>query len=109
MNRLRRFCLVSALLFLALAPPAVAQERKGPTENPDTSSYLRPPAEIERILRSDKNYATLEYMSPDGDHFLVPHINELSTLELMSRETYRLGELEIRPQTDRLWHLDTYG
>ena len=48
-------------------------------------------------------------MSPDGDHFLIPHINELSTLELMSRETYRLAELEIRPQTDRLWHLDTYG
>ena len=27
----------------------------------------------------------------------------------MSKETYRLAELELRPQTDRLWHLDTYG
>jgi dipeptidyl aminopeptidase/acylaminoacyl peptidase len=61
------------------------------------------------MLRSDKNYATLDYMSPDGDHFLVTHETELSTLELMSRETYRLAELELRPGTDRLWHLDTYG
>jgi len=109
MKSCRRLSFVSALLFLAMAPPAVAQEREGPTENPDASSYMRPPAEIERMLQSDKNYATLDYLSPDGDHFLIPHINELSTLELMARETYRLGELEVRPQTDRLWHLDTYG
>ena len=61
------------------------------------------------MLRSDKNYATLSYVSPDGNHFLIPHVNELSTLDLMSKETYRLGELELRPETDRLWHLDTYG
>jgi hypothetical protein len=109
MNRFLRFVFVSALLLLAFAPPTLAQEREGPTENPDASSYLRPPAEIERILQSDKNFATLSYMSPDGDHFLIPHINELSTLDLMARETFRLAELEIRPQTDRLWHLDTYG
>src|SRR5690606_7702217 len=42
-------------------------------------------------------------------YFLVPRWTELSTLELMSRPTYRLAELEIRPATDRLWHLDTYG
>jgi dipeptidyl aminopeptidase/acylaminoacyl peptidase len=109
MTRSHRLLLSAVLFSLALASPALAQRREGPTANPDTASYLRPPPEIERILQSDKNYATLEYMSPDGDHFLIPHINELSTLELMSRETYRLGELEIRPQTDRLWHLDTYG
>ena len=109
MNRSRRLGFVSALLFLTIALPAAAQEREGPTENPDASSYMRPPAEIERMLQSDKNYATLDYLSPDGDHFLIPHVNELSTLELMARETYRLGELEVRPETDRLWHLDTYG
>jgi dipeptidyl aminopeptidase/acylaminoacyl peptidase len=109
MNRFHRVSLVSAFLSMALALPAAGQEREGPTENPDTSTYLRPPPEIERILQSDKNYATLDYVSPDGDHFLIPHIDELSTLELMSEPTYRLGELELRPQTDRLWHLDTYG
>ncbi len=109
MNRFSRSFVSSALYVLICAAPAFAQERDVPTENPDASTYIRPPAEIERILKSDKNYATLSYMSPDGDHFLVPRINELSTLELMARETYRLAELEIRPQTDRLWHLDTYG
>jgi dipeptidyl aminopeptidase/acylaminoacyl peptidase len=109
MNRFLRLSLLSALLILALSAPSLAQEREGPTENPDAVSYERPPAEIERILQSDKNYATLNYISPDGDHFLIPHINELSTLDLMARKTYRLAELEIRPETDRLWHLDTYG
>lgn len=108
MKPIRRLLLVPLVALLAVAP-ADAQERTGPTENPDANTYVRPPAEIERMLLSDKNYATLEYMSPDGDHFLIPHINELSTLELMSKETYRLGELELRPETDRLWHLDTYG
>ena len=67
MHRSRRLSFVSALLFLTMAPPAIAQEREGPTENPDASSYMRPPAEIERMLKSDKNYATLDYLSPDGD------------------------------------------
>ena len=94
---------------LLLPLQASAQEREGPTENPDLPSYIQPPPEIARILQSDKNYATLDYMSPDGDHFLVTHETELSTLDLMSRPTYRLAELELRPATDRLWHLDTYG
>jgi len=110
----RRAALLSAfsllgLVGLATPNPLLAQERSGPVENPDTPSYIEPPAEIARMLQSDKNYATLEYVSPDGDHFLIPHVNELSTLELMSKTTYRLGELELRPDTDRLWHLDTYG
>ena len=115
MNTIRRTLplsvavLLSATAVVWAAPPTAAQEREGPTENPDAPSYVQPPAEIARMLRTDKNYATLDYMSPDGDHFLVPHETELSTLELMSKPTYRLGELELRPQTDRLWHLDTYG
>jgi hypothetical protein len=109
MKTIRRALTIAFLLSVGLAPAAFAQVRSGPTENLDASSYMQPPAEIARILQTDKNYATLDYMSPDGDHFLVAHVDELSTLDLMSRQTYRLGELEIRPRTDRLWHLDTYG
>lgn len=95
---------------LAVASPAAAQEApEAPAVNPDQDSYVLPPAEVRRILETDKNYAALEYMSPDGTHVLVPVVNELSTLELMSKPTYRLAELELRPATDRLWHLDTYG
>ena len=97
-------------VFLALvgAPPLLGQSSPLET-NPDLAQYATPPGDIERILRTDKNFAELSYISPNGDHFLVTHVNELSTLELMSKETYRLAELEIRPETDRLWHLDTYG
>jgi dipeptidyl aminopeptidase/acylaminoacyl peptidase len=71
--------------------------------------YILPDQTVQELFGTDKNFATLDYPSPDGDHFLVPLLTELSTLERMAEETYRLAELEIRPQTDRLWHLDTYG
>jgi len=98
--------LISAVLPSAAAPLAA---QATVTENPDHDGYVLPPEGVQRLFATDKNFATLNYMSPDGDHFLVVKINELSTLALMSRETYRLAELEIRPRTDRLWHLDTYG
>ncbi len=100
---------LASTVALATGPTALAAQEPAPTTNPDAASFILPPTAAQRILQSDKNFATLEYLSPDGDHFLVPHINELSTLDLMSRETYRLAELELRPRTDRLWHLDTYG
>ncbi len=109
MRLCRRSLVLLAGAVLCVSTPGFAQEREGPTENPDSPRYVQAPAEIARILQSDKNYATLNNMSPDGDHFLVPHETELSTLELMAKTTYRLGELELRPETDRLWHLDTYG
>jgi dipeptidyl aminopeptidase/acylaminoacyl peptidase len=71
--------------------------------------YILPDAAVQEAFDTDKNFATLDNPSPDGDHFLVPLVTELSTLEEMAKETYRLGMLEIRPHTDRLWHLDTYG
>jgi dipeptidyl aminopeptidase/acylaminoacyl peptidase len=103
--------LAVALLVLAVprASTLAAQDAATLTENPDHDRYVQPPASIRRIFETDKNYATLDNLSPDGDHFLVVDVDELSTLELMSRETYRLAEMEIRPGTDRLWHLDTYG
>ncbi|HKJ01744.1 MAG TPA: hypothetical protein VJ997_04795, partial [Longimicrobiales bacterium] len=113
---LRRFRLRCSFLGLALAVSAAlpasglqAQEAAAVSENPDHARYIQPPEAVRQLFATDKNFATLDYMSPDGDHFLVVEINELSTMELMSRETYRLAEMEIRPRTDRLWHLDTYG
>jgi dipeptidyl aminopeptidase/acylaminoacyl peptidase len=71
--------------------------------------YILPPAPIAEYFARNPNYARLDAPSPDGKTFLIPLATELSTLELMARPTYRLAELEIRPATDRLWHLDTYG
>jgi dipeptidyl aminopeptidase/acylaminoacyl peptidase len=108
LRRLPVVALVLGLLLAAGPVPGTAQEQEVAT-NPDAERYALPSQEVRRILETDKNYATLEYMSPDRNHFLVPHVNELSTLELMSRETYRLAELELRPRTNRHWHLDTWG
>ena len=71
--------------------------------------YVLPPEQVQAFFERDPNYATLDSPSPDGSHFLIPLRTELSTLERMGETTYRLGELELRPGTDRLWHLDTYG
>ena len=88
---------------------AAAEGAATPAENPDHDRYILPPERIQQILKTDKNYAELSYASPDGKHFLIPLSTELSTLELMSKETYRLAGLELRPQTNRQWHLDTWG
>ena len=90
---------VAGVLFLT--NPASAQS--------ENDQYILPDQAVQQTFETDKNYATLDHLSPDGDHFLVPHVTELSTLEEMAVETYRLAMLEIRPRTDRLWHLDTYG
>lgn len=121
LRRLKARCAPSAILLglmvtvvLSFAPHPGSAQDNAPVSpaaliNPDADQYILPPPSLQALLETDKNYATLNYMSPDSDHFLVPLVNELSTLELMSKETYRLAELEIRPRTDRLWHLDTYG
>ena len=100
---------LGAVLVAAPLAPLVAVAQEAPTTNPDADRYVLPRASVQELFDTDKNYATLSYASPNGEHFVVPHMTELSTLELMSRTTYRLAELELRPQTDRLWHLDTYG
>ncbi len=97
------------LTAMAVVAPQPGWAQDAAAVNPDADGYILPDPSIQELFETNKNYATLSYMSPDGDHFVVPLVNELSTLELMSKETYRLAELEIRPQTDRLWHLDTYG
>lgn len=71
--------------------------------------YILPDGRVQELFATDKNYATLDHKSPDGNHFLVPLYTELSTLERMAEETYRLAMLEIRPRTDRRWRLDTFG
>jgi dipeptidyl aminopeptidase/acylaminoacyl peptidase len=119
--------MVALLLTLPTAPISAQQSADTPTVATSASSrrptgtaelaaeqeaearYIQPPAPIAEFFRRDANFATLDAPSPDGHHFLVPLATQLSTLELMARPTYRLAELEIRPATDRLWHLDTYG
>ncbi|HEU4585006.1 MAG TPA: hypothetical protein VFR95_04605, partial [Gemmatimonadaceae bacterium] len=119
---------VALLITLTTAPISAQQSADAPARATSTTAsrptgsaaelaavreaetrYIQPPAPIAEFFRRDANFVTLDAPSPDGRHFLVPLATQLSTLELMARPTYRLAELEIRPATDRLWHLDTYG
>ncbi len=87
-------------LALSTAPFAASQEERG---------YTLPPEPVRELFERDKSYATLDYPSPDGTHFVVPLTNELSTLERMGRKTLRLAMLEISPDVHREWRLDTFG
>jgi len=109
LERIALCCFVVVLSLAAAAPAHEARGQAAGVAQEEGDTYVLPDAEVQEIFGTDKNYATLDNMSPDGDHFLVPLVTELSDLETMARPTYRLATLEIRPQTDRLWHLDTFG
>ena len=99
--------LLGALPAAAQRPAADSAERVAVAEA--EARYVQPPAPIADFMRREASFAVLDAPAPDGRYFLVPLATQLSTLELMSRPTLRLAELEVRPATDRLWHLDTYG
>ncbi len=103
----RSFAASSVVCFLVLLPLlSLPVSTRAQGEN---DRYILPDPSVQELFDTDRNYATLDHMSPDGDHFLIPFHTELSTLERMAEETYRLAMLEIRPRTDRRWRLDTFG
>ena len=121
MQLLRNHCVAVLLMALVAAPlaaqrpagaPAPASSRPAPEATALAEAAVRyetPPAPIADFLSRENGFAVLDTPSPDGRYFLIPRATQLSTLDLMSRPTYRLAELELRPATDRLWHLDTFG
>ncbi len=110
-GNLRPVLLVLAVAVpVSLTAPLAAQEEEEGAAGLDISQgYILPDATVQDLFATDPNYATLDHMSPDGDHFVVPLSTELSTLAEVGEETLRLGMLELRARTDRPWHLDIYG
>ena len=99
-----------ALASAGAAPPSLSAQDGEEKAGLDISQgYILPDATVQDLFATDPNYATLDHISPDGDHFVVPLSTELSTLAEVGEETLRLGMLEIRARTDRPWHLDIYG
>ena len=104
-RRHARLLLAGALAFaLATAPEGLS----GQVDAGDPG-YILPPAAVQEIFSTDKNFATLNHPSPDGGYFAVPHVTELSSLDQVAEPTLRLAMLELRPEVDRPWHLDLYG
>ena len=90
-------------VFVAAAAGSLA------AQSMERDGYVLPPASVQELFKRDKNYTTLERLSPDGDHFLIPKFQELTDLKLMSQRTLRLAMLELVPAVNREWRLATYG
>lgn len=75
----------------------------------EKDGYVLPPQSVQELFGRDKNIATLDRISPDGDHFVIPLFQELTDLKLMSQRTLRLAMLEFVPAVNREWRLATYG
>ncbi len=71
--------------------------------------YLLPSRQIQDLLTRDNHRDSLQELSPDGRFLMIPIQENYSTLELMSQKTYRLGMLELNPDVNREWRLNTYG
>jgi len=97
---------ISLLLFILVIYTTTIQAEQG---NQFKEAYLKPPASVQDLLTRDRHYDTLNNLSPDGTHFLIPISSQFSSLKLMTQKTYRLGMLEICPDVNREWRLSTYG
>lgn len=71
--------------------------------------YLLPPGPVQDILNRESHYDTLDSLSPDGIHLMIPVDADFSSLELMTQKTYRLAMLEFCPEVNREWRLSTSG
>ena len=92
------------LVILLLFTPLWAQEDKLYEEG-----YLLPSELVQDFMNRDGHTNTLNNISPDGIHFMIPVSEYFSSLKLMTQRTLRLGMLEICPDVSRSWRLSTYG
>lgn len=100
---LNRLILVIAFSVLFSAPLPADQDELY------EEGYLLPPEFVQDILSRSSHYDTLNALSPDKKHFMIPVDAEFSSLELMTQKTYRLAMLELCPEVNREWRLSTYG
>ena len=99
----------AATSLVALALVAGSRHAVAGAQSMERDGYVLPPASVQELFRRDKNITTLDRLSPDGDHFLIPKFQELTDLKLMSQRTLRLAMLEFVPAVNREWRLATYG
>jgi dipeptidyl aminopeptidase/acylaminoacyl peptidase len=101
------FARCRTLVFILAA--ATCAPATGAGQSMERDAYVLPPASVQELFQRDKNITTLDRLSPDGDHFLVPLFQELTDLTRMSQRTLRLAMLELVPAVNREWRLATYG
>jgi hypothetical protein len=95
---------IALTLAMSMWTPSIAA-----AQSMERDRYVLPPESVQELFRRDKNIARLDRLIPDGDHFVIPQFQELTTLKLMSQRTLRLAMLELVPEVNREWRLATYG
>ncbi|MCJ7579892.1 MAG: prolyl oligopeptidase family serine peptidase [Candidatus Aminicenantes bacterium] len=103
-NHFQAKSVLFGLAILLLFAPGWAQEEKLYEEG-----YLMPSELVQDFMNRDGHTDTLNNISPDGLHFMIPVSDYFSSLKLMTQRTLRLGMLEICPDVSRSWRLSTYG
>ena len=108
MKTFPKIVFANRIVFVFLLPLFLAVSLQA-QEDLYSETYLKPPDIVQSILTRDAHTDSLQNLSPDGQHLLIPIAPYFSTLKLMSQKTYRLGMLEICPEVNREWRLSTYG
>jgi dipeptidyl aminopeptidase/acylaminoacyl peptidase len=93
-----------SVLLILISGPVLANQ-----ENLYKEGYLQPQELIQDILNRPNHYDSLDALSPDKDHLMIPIDAEFSSLKLMTHKTYRLAMLEFCPDVNREWRLSTSG
>ncbi len=102
-------------LALALAAPARAQKESAknegsPRELLAKESYVKPPAEIERLVTAPRqNNRTLSNQSPDRKHFLELRSDGLPSVQSFGKPHYYFGGLQVDYRANRARILTTRG
>ncbi|AHG89541.1 hypothetical protein J421_2004 [Gemmatirosa kalamazoonensis] len=111
--------LFSATLVLVPLPAAFAQPAQAskaaawsPREALTAESYVRPPAEIERLVTAPRqSNVTLSAaaLGPDRKFFLVPVVADLPTVQEFGKPHYYFGGLQVDFKANRARVLTTRG
>ena len=113
LRRLRAPALLCATLFAPLAG-ALAQQNAAGTWSPKEvlakETYVRPPAEIERLVTAPRqNNVSLTNQSPDRKYFLKLQSEGLPSLQSFGKPHYYFGGLQVDFKANRARILTTRG
>jgi dipeptidyl aminopeptidase/acylaminoacyl peptidase len=108
-NLSRPFLLVAALL-----PSAVVAQNAAPGNGPDQllaqEQYLRPPAEVERLVAAPRHLnVSLANQSPTRRHFLKTESEGMPSVKQFGKAWYNLAGLQVDPRANRARTMTSRG
>jgi dipeptidyl aminopeptidase/acylaminoacyl peptidase len=92
-----------------MSAQAVVQQGWNPKEILAKETYVKPPAEVERIVSAPRNAVSFTNPSPDKRYFLKTESEGLASIDAFGKPHYRLGGVEIDFKANRARALTTRG